>query len=93
MRSLVAGGGLVLRLVRCSCPPGTEGTSSCNYGRACGELRSHGRDVAGHDRTLTGAFVRLRGDLMSSPRIVVLGRRRKNSSRGSVPGLARFPYP
>jgi len=47
MRSLVAGGGLELRLVRCSCRPGTEGTSLCNYGRACGELRSHGRDVAG----------------------------------------------
>jgi endonuclease YncB( thermonuclease family) len=46
MRSLVAGGGLELRLVRCSCRPGTEGTSLCNYGRACGELRSHGRDVA-----------------------------------------------
>jgi len=47
MRSIVAGGGLELRLVRCSCRPGTEGTSLCNYGRACGELRSHGRDVAG----------------------------------------------
>ena len=47
MRSLVAAGGLELRLVRCSCRPGTEGTPLCNYGRACGELRSHGRDVAG----------------------------------------------
>src|ERR1044072_5726918 len=43
MRNLVAGGGLELRLVRCSCRPGTEGTSSCNYGRACGEPGSHGR--------------------------------------------------
>ena len=47
MRGLVSGGGLELRLVRCSCRPGTEGTSLCNYGRACGELRSNGRDVAG----------------------------------------------
>ena len=42
---LVAGGGLDLRLVRCSCPPGTEGASACNYGRSCGELRSYGRDI------------------------------------------------
>jgi endonuclease YncB( thermonuclease family) len=47
MRSVVAGGGLELRRVPCSCRPGTEGSSLCNYGRACGELRSHGRDVAG----------------------------------------------
>ena len=46
MRGLVAGGGLELRFVRCSCRPGTEGTSLCNYARAGGELRSHGRDVA-----------------------------------------------
>jgi micrococcal nuclease len=31
--------------VRCSCPPGTEGTSRCNYGRSCGTLRVDGRDV------------------------------------------------
>ena len=45
LRSLVAGGGLELRLVRCACPPGTEGTSACNFGRSCGELRSYGRDI------------------------------------------------
>jgi endonuclease YncB( thermonuclease family) len=45
LQKLVASGGLELRMVRCSCPPDTEGTSTCNYGRACGELRSHGRDV------------------------------------------------
>ena len=32
LRQLVAGGGLDLSLVRCSCPPATEGTQACNYG-------------------------------------------------------------
>ena len=31
--------------VRCSCPPGTEGTPRCNYGRACGRLLVDGADV------------------------------------------------
>ena len=44
-------GGLQLRPVRCSCRPGTEGTSLCNYGRACGELRSHGRGSPRRTRT------------------------------------------
>jgi endonuclease YncB( thermonuclease family) len=42
---LVAKGGLDLRLVRCACPPGTEGMRECNFGRACGTLTAHGRDV------------------------------------------------
>jgi endonuclease YncB( thermonuclease family) len=45
MRLLVAGGGLELRLVPCACPPSTEGTAACNFGRSCGELRSYGRDI------------------------------------------------
>ena len=45
LRSLVAGGGLELKMVACACPPGTAGTSACNFGRACGELRAYGRDV------------------------------------------------
>jgi len=45
LRRLVAGGGLELRMVPCACPPGTEGTSACNFGRACGYLLAHGRDV------------------------------------------------
>ena len=45
LRSLVAGGGLELRLVPCACSPGTEGTRACNHGRACGHLIAHGRDV------------------------------------------------
>ena len=47
LRQLVAGGGLDLTLVRCSCPTGTQGTQACNYGRACGVLKAAGRDVAG----------------------------------------------
>jgi endonuclease YncB( thermonuclease family) len=31
--------------VRCACPPLTQGSSSCNYGRSCGILRVDGRDV------------------------------------------------
>jgi len=45
LRELVAGGGLDLRYVTCSCPPGQQGTSSCNYGRRCAILRARGKDV------------------------------------------------
>jgi endonuclease YncB( thermonuclease family) len=45
LRALVAGGGLDLQIVSCSCRPGTEGTQRCNYGRACGVLKARGRDV------------------------------------------------
>jgi endonuclease YncB( thermonuclease family) len=34
-----------LTMVRCSCPPSTEGTPACNAGRSCGVLRVDGRDV------------------------------------------------
>ena len=47
LRQLVAGGGLELTLVPCSCPPGTEGTPACNYGRSCGVLKAAGKDVGG----------------------------------------------
>jgi endonuclease YncB( thermonuclease family) len=46
LRQLVAGGGLDLALVQCSCPAGTEGTPACNSERACGVLKAAGRDVA-----------------------------------------------
>jgi endonuclease YncB( thermonuclease family) len=46
LRALVAGGGLDLEIVRCSCPPETQGTQRCNYGRACGVLTARGRGVA-----------------------------------------------
>lgn len=45
LRQLVAGGRLSYRPVACSCPPGTEGTLSCNHGRHCGTLLADGRDV------------------------------------------------
>ena len=45
LRRLVAGGGVDLRMVPCACAPGTEGTSACNFGRACGYLSVQGRDV------------------------------------------------
>jgi endonuclease YncB( thermonuclease family) len=46
LRMLVAGGGLDLTLIRCSCPAGTEGTPRCNYGRRRRVLTVRGKDVA-----------------------------------------------
>jgi nuclease-like protein len=43
--ALVAGSDVALARVSCACPPGTEGTSDCNYGRLCGRLKADGRDV------------------------------------------------
>jgi endonuclease YncB( thermonuclease family) len=45
VRDLVREGDLDFVYVRCSCPAGTQGTQACNYGRDCGTLKSHGRDV------------------------------------------------
>ena len=45
LRELVSTGRVELQQVACSCPPGTEGTSACNYGRRCGTLRINGVDV------------------------------------------------
>ena len=45
LRQLVAAGGLDLSQVACACPPGTEGTTACNYGRSCGVLKAAGKDV------------------------------------------------
>jgi endonuclease YncB( thermonuclease family) len=46
LRQLVrTGGDLDLKLIACSCRPGTEGTMGCNYGRACGVLTVEGEDV------------------------------------------------
>jgi endonuclease YncB( thermonuclease family) len=45
VRDLVRAGGLDLSYVRCSCPPGTERTPACNYGRSCAVLKVGSRDV------------------------------------------------
>ncbi|WP_287214750.1 thermonuclease family protein [Mesorhizobium sp.] len=45
LKELVAVAKLELKMVPCSCPPGTEGTDACNYGRSCGSLFADGRDV------------------------------------------------
>jgi endonuclease YncB( thermonuclease family) len=47
LRDLVRGGDLDFEFVPCACQPGTEGTQICNYGRRCGTLKAHGRDVGG----------------------------------------------
>jgi endonuclease YncB( thermonuclease family) len=45
VRELVRAGNLDFEFVACSCPPGTQGTPACNYGRDCGTLKAAGRDV------------------------------------------------
>jgi endonuclease YncB( thermonuclease family) len=46
LRQLIrTGGDLDLKLIACSCRPGTEGTMACNYGRACGVLTVEDEDV------------------------------------------------
>jgi endonuclease YncB( thermonuclease family) len=45
LRELVRGGAFDFEFVPCACQPGTEGTPMCNYGRRCGTLKAHGRDV------------------------------------------------
>ena len=45
LRDIVGAGNLDFVYVACSCPPGTQGTQACNYGRDCGTLKSEGRDV------------------------------------------------
>ena len=43
--NVVATARLDFTKVACSCEPGTEEQSLCNYGRSCGSLRADGRDV------------------------------------------------
>jgi hypothetical protein len=45
LRDIVQAGNLEFVYVACSCPPGTQETATCNYGRDCGTLKSQGRDV------------------------------------------------
>ena len=46
LRSLVSGAASAeLIPMQCACPPGTHGTSACNYGRSCAILHADGRDV------------------------------------------------
>ncbi|QIE44011.1 thermonuclease family protein (plasmid) [Rhodobacteraceae bacterium SC52] len=46
LKSLVRNADQVdLQLVACACPPATQGTDACNFGRSCGVLRVDGRDV------------------------------------------------
>jgi len=45
LQELVGASDVELAPVACSCPPGTEGTQECNFGRSCGRLTAQGRDV------------------------------------------------
>ena len=45
LKTLIAGGGLELRLVPCTCRPGADEAPECNNGGACAQLFSYGRDI------------------------------------------------
>ncbi|MEH2611818.1 thermonuclease family protein [Bradyrhizobium sp. AZCC 1693] len=45
LRELVSNGRSDFQQIACSCPPGTEGTNGCNFGRRCGTLRVNSVDV------------------------------------------------
>ena len=45
LRELVSNSRPDFQQVACSCPPGTEGTNACNFGRRCGTLRVKGMEV------------------------------------------------
>jgi endonuclease YncB( thermonuclease family) len=45
LKQIVGEGNLTFVRIACSCPPGTEGTQVCNFGRACGSLSSNGTDI------------------------------------------------
>lgn len=45
LQDLINSGATELQRVPCACPPGTEGTQRCNFGRNCAILRVNGRDV------------------------------------------------
>jgi hypothetical protein len=78
LRSLVTGGGPDLQIVRCSCPPGTEGTQRCNYGRACCAWTVHRVDRLP---------VALRRDDLSASERTTLGMSEgRLSSKGSARG-------
>jgi endonuclease YncB( thermonuclease family) len=66
LRELVTSGSVKLELVRCACPPGTEGTNACNFGRSCGVLTVNGRD-AGQILITEGLARRYRCGQLSCP--------------------------
>jgi endonuclease YncB( thermonuclease family) len=57
LRELVSNGRPDFQQGACSCPPGTEGTNVCNFGRRCGTLRVSGVDVGS---TLVGEGLAVR---------------------------------
>jgi endonuclease YncB( thermonuclease family) len=57
LRELVSNGRPDFQQVACSCPPGTERTNACNFGRRCGTLRVNGVGVGS---TLIGEALAVR---------------------------------
>jgi endonuclease YncB( thermonuclease family) len=66
LRELIVSGTVKLELVRCACPPGSEGTKACNFGRPCGILTVDGRD-AGQILLSEGLARRYRCGQLSCP--------------------------
>lgn len=66
LKELVKGENLTLIRIACSCAPGTEGTTACNYGRSCGRLLVNGRDV-GQTLISEGLAVRFQCGSTSCP--------------------------
>jgi hypothetical protein len=72
LRQLVAGGGLDLERIACSCRAGTEGTPACNYGRSCGVLKAREpRCRIAADRGRLGPCVCVRPHIVPATGIVV----------------------
>jgi endonuclease YncB( thermonuclease family) len=68
LRELVSSGRPDFQQIACSCPPGTEGTDVCNFGRRCGTLRVNGLDV-GATLIGEGLAVRFVCDATSCPKL------------------------
>ena len=68
LRELVSTGRPDFQQIACSCPPGTEGTSACNFGRRCGTLRVNGADV-GSTLISEGLAVRFTCGATSCPKL------------------------
>jgi endonuclease YncB( thermonuclease family) len=68
LTQLVRTGKLSFASISCSCPPGTEGTAACNFGRACGSLFSNGINV-GDTLIAEGLAVPFRCGITTCPKL------------------------
>lgn len=66
LRAIVESAELQFQSVACACPPGAEGTETCNSGRRCGILRANGWDV-GERLIAEGLALRFTCSIASCP--------------------------